>query len=497
VKRLFTFASLKSKLIAYLLVIFIMVIGIVLVGNFYGTAFFREYNQLYMQYESLNSFFENINNATEYMRNYLFTRDETEIERYRQSKDIALESLRFLESSVTDEDIIWEFTKLSKMFETYENAVEAALLRTPSNSTAFSNADRENIDRLNHLINRLAVYYFNNIIVNMNRRQDILQNIYDSIRIITASILLAIILIGGTFSIILLRSITRPINSLVKSVQNFKEGDYSNRIIKGGGSEIVILINAFNDMVLSLDLYVKELNEKASLQQLLLEQENENLRIRGILRETEYKALQSQMNPHFFFNTLSIISKMAYIENAKQTSSLMESTMQLLRYSVDNSGKVSDIESEIECAKNYFYIQKMRFGDRLKLELIADQKIPNIKMPSLIIQPMIENAIIHGVGDMVCDGWVRLTVKSEENQIIICIEDNGSGIKGEIIENIMFSEDIGNDGHLGIGIANVKKRLEIFFGEKNLFFVESSLGCGTVVTIKLPFIRNSGSWDDV
>lgn len=491
------FNSIKNKLIAYITIVFALVIGIVFLGNSNYSTFFSEYNRLYSEYNSLNKFFTSLNEATENIKSFCYSQNEEDYRKYQNSIRVTSKSLEDLKSTVSDEDTAWEYQKLSNMLETYMETVNKVTDQKGTGVEGYSLTGYERIININELINRLTVKYFNVVIQDMNSGRNGLYSKWLVQRNITMGILIAIFLLGGFFSVLLLRTVTRPINQLVRNVKMFMQGSYEAPDIKGGGAEIEILLDAFNRMATSLGFYVREIREKSRLQQQLLEKENENLRMRDLLRETELRALQAQMNPHFLFNTLSIISRMAYIEGARQTTELMESTTELLRYNVYKSNKVADLNSEMESVRNYLYIQQKRFGDRIRFELSVEPGLPNIKMPAMIVQPMIENAVIHGVGEMVGDGLVKIIVRKNGRFVRIDIEDNGQGIDSETIENIMASETQAGENGLGIGTINVKKRLEMFFGEKGLFHMESSPGCGTVITVNLPIEGRSEVADDV
>lgn len=500
------FNSIRNKLIIYISVVFLLVAGIVLLGNFNYSAFFEEYNTLYQEYNALNKFFSNLNEATEYIKSYCYSRHEADLKEYRRSIGATAANLEYLKATASNEAVAWDYSMLSNMLDTYRETVAEVLQQNRRSGNEDSLSGYERIIRINELINSTNVKYFNVIIREMNFSRNHLYAKWSWQKYATVTILIVIFVLGGFFSVLLLRSVTRPIGLLVKHVKRFMAGDYDAPDIKGGGAEIAILFNAFHQMATSLKFYFREMQEKAQLQQQLLERENENLRIHTLLRETELRALQSQMNPHFLFNTLSIINKMAYIEGAAQTSELLESTTELLRYNVSNSNKVSDLHAEIDSIRNYLYIQQKRCGDRIQFDLSVAPDLPNLKMPALIIQPLIENAVIHGVGDLVKGGRVKISARAAQRFVKVSIEDNGPGIDSEIVENMMSLDgaaaesgvaDGNGAARSGIGIANVKRRLEMFFGGKGFLIMESSPGCGTVVTLNLPVNEGAEQAGDV
>lgn len=204
----------------------------------------------------------------------------------------------------------------------------------------------------------------------------------------------------------------------------------------------------------------------------------------------ELKALQSQVNPHFLFNTLSTIAGLAVFESAIQTTELVQSLSRLLRYSLRSIGQMVPLNEELAYVGDYLAIQKARFGDRIKVETVVAPEVGTAQVPVLTLQPIVENAIIHGL-EAKTDGLLRLLASAEGDRVIILVIDNGVGIEpGRLCEIQEMRVSMSGRSHTtGLGFANVHKRLQHFFGSSYGLQLESVVGSGTKVTVTLPLIQ--------
>ena len=194
----------------------------------------------------------------------------------------------------------------------------------------------------------------------------------------------------------------------------------------------------------------------------------------------------NQINPHFLFNTLNMIYKMAYQEGAMQTSELMEKTSQLLRYGLDSANKISDLHKELKAIENYNYIQEKRYGGRIHFLIEQEEDVENIAMPSMILQPLVENAVTHGLKDVTEDGEVSIEVGSYQDEVIISIADNGVGISPQKLEKLILNDfQVDEDERSHLGLYNVTKRLKAFFHDRVKIIVDSDIDCGFEITIRI------------
>lgn len=209
----------------------------------------------------------------------------------------------------------------------------------------------------------------------------------------------------------------------------------------------------------------------------------------SLLQEMQLKVLQSQINPHFLFNTLNTISRIAYLENAEQTQNVTYSLAKIMRYSLRNVSEPVTLKEELDYIQCYLSIQQFRFGDQIQYEQHLNLDLEAMRIPIFSIQPIIENAIIHGLEPKEGESIIRFTGIVRDDEIILEISDTGVGMPEEKISSIFSREEnIRNSHTTGIGINNVQKRMKHYFGEEyGIKSITSEIGKGTTVKITLPF----------
>ncbi|MFA9458107.1 histidine kinase [Halalkalibacter sp. AB-rgal2] len=282
----------------------------------------------------------------------------------------------------------------------------------------------------------------------------------------------SIILLSVLFALWFSDGITRTIGRLTKAAQRISGGNYSGEdVVVARKDELWFLTKTFNEMKRNILQSVTDIEEKARLAQ--------------SLKEMELKSLQNQINPHFLFNTLNSISKTAYIEGAERTSDLISSVSTLLRYNIGNLDRETVLKDEVRIVKEYFFIQRTRFGDRVTFEEDVDPACLSTPIPCLTLQPIIENAFMHGIEEMSEGAHIVLSIREENEKVCIEIKDNGVGMDQETINRLLDTRasSKGGSGHsTGIGMRNVMTRLKLFDKESQLH-IDSELGSGTTVKI--------------
>ncbi|MBU9723700.1 MULTISPECIES: sensor histidine kinase [Bacillaceae] len=292
------------------------------------------------------------------------------------------------------------------------------------------------------------------------------------------TISITILTLGIFFALWFSRGITRPIAHLTKAAEEISAGRFTGKDIQiSNKDELYFLTKTFNEMKKNINQSVKDIEEKSKLAELL--------------KESELRSLQNQINPHFLFNTLNTISRKAYIEGAEETSELISSVSTLLRYNIENIEKTAVLKDEVEVVKEYFYIQKTRFGEKVEFHQDIDEACLGAPVPRLTLQPIVENAFVHGIDSMKRGGEILLHVFEEGDYVFLKVEDNGVGMDEKTRKSLLQSEHAEDytakkrTGHsTGIGLRNVISRLKLI-DKRNAVFIESELGRGTIVTLKL------------
>ena len=296
--------------------------------------------------------------------------------------------------------------------------------------------------------------------------------------------LIFIILISFVFTMLMSRDLNNTIGRLRSYAELLTDAKWEIPDLKDQKyEELNSLARAFDKMKHSIRKFIEELNEKAEIENNYHIEQLKSTEKDKLIKETQLSALQSQMDPHFLFNTLNTISRMAMFEYADQTVKLIEATSKILRYNLDCKDKMVKLKEEIRMIKAYVIIQETRFQDQMSFRFDIDKDLDDIKIPPMLIQPIVENAIIHGLREKDKGGIININIKKQNSFIFISIKDNGDGIDNEKI-NILLS-DTKNES-TGLGVFNVMKRLELYFNRDDLFKIKSQRGEGTEIIIFIP-----------
>lgn len=287
-----------------------------------------------------------------------------------------------------------------------------------------------------------------------------------SVYILMAAVLVVIALL---LSSLISRNITLPIQRLRDSMAKVQEGDFETADVEVvSGNEIGSLTTSFNVMTHR----IQELME-----QNIYEQKEK--------RKSELKALQSQINPHFLYNTLDSIIWMAEGKKNEEVVLMTASLARLLRQSISNEDELVPIGQEVEYARSYLTIQKMRYKDKLEFQIDVAPEISNIMIIKLVLQPIIENAIYHGLKYKESIGLLIVHGYAQDNHAVLEIIDNGIGMDEETLEHIFEKHKVNYHSN-GVGVYNVQKRLQLYYGSDYGITYKSRVGEGTMATITIP-----------
>ena len=296
------------------------------------------------------------------------------------------------------------------------------------------------------------------------------------IQYLTVIIIVLTIIIGVTVSVIIAQSLILPLENTVNALEKFSRGDFAVRLKENRCDEIGKLNRIFNKAI-------KEINE---LMQKVTQSDILN-------KEMEFKTLQSQMNPHFLYNTLDTINWLAFKEKQTEICNLVAAISSLIRASISNKKSIITIEQELDYVKNYIYIQHIRYKDRFDIIYDIDESLLKQAVPKLIIQPIVENAIIHGIENSKNKNLLYISVKCENECIIIIVKDTGIGMTDEKVSELL-KEPLNTEGdeqkaHTNLGLYAVHKRIQLMYGDLYGLTVQSQAGEGTTVTLHIPFTK--------
>lgn len=277
-------------------------------------------------------------------------------------------------------------------------------------------------------------------------------------------------MLGILLFVLLLIRMTKPIYSLLYSMQQVGKGDFDASVSLKGKDEIALLGFNFNKMVIRLKELIYNLEE---------EQRNKE--------EARFQALQAQINPHFLFNTLNSIKLMAMISNTnRDVSDMITALGKLFEFSMKQSQQYVTLRQELEYLELYMSLQKIRYHDNIQLYIDVPEQLMEMYVLKFSLQPLVENSLIHG-GKMPLSVWVEAKYTADEAGMVVSVIDNGHGVAENELARIQ--EKMTNDStakYSGIGISNVDKRLKLHFGEQYGITLQTSIYGGLQTDIWLP-----------
>lgn len=282
---------------------------------------------------------------------------------------------------------------------------------------------------------------------------------------------LLLLLSGVLLATFLAGAITRPLKALRISMKEVEKGNWEAAQIENlDNSELGVLGKSFNLMLCRI---------RQLMEQNIYEQEQK--------RKSELKALRSQINPHFLYNTLDSIIWMAEGGKNKEVILMTSSLARLLRQSISNEDEIIPLWKELEYTKSYLTIQKMRYRDKLEFSIDVEESIRNEGIINLILQPIVENAIYHGIRKKEEGGQITVTGMQMDGNILLKVTDNGLGMDPDTLNHIFDkSREHENEKKGGVGVYNVHMRIQLYYGEAYGLAFESREGEGTTVTVRIP-----------
>ena len=304
--------------------------------------------------------------------------------------------------------------------------------------------------------------------------------LYQPINIISALarssmilVLLVILICGGmvaVLSMILTRSVSKPLSNLVANIEHIGINRLSVDVVSESQDEIGHLFSSFKNMVDRLNFMINEVYQSKILQQ-----------------EYEMKALQAQINPHFLYNSLSLINWKAILADQKEISEMAQLLSTFYRTTLNRGKNITTVKGEWDNTCSYVKIQQMLHSGKFEAVLKIDEEILDYEILNLLLQPLIENAIIHGLDHKVTDGSKKLEVlgKSTQQGLIFIVYDNGCGMTEETRQKMLTMKS------RGYGVQNVHHRVQLYYGDQYGLQYESKVNVGTKVTLTIPKVESS------
>ena len=484
--------QLKLSIIFIMASILIFIVNAMLIFGI--NTMTREMDSVYRDNLKLNELAEALADVQNNMTDYLNTKTSDSLERYYKSEQDYYKLVYELNNSVTGDTYDLMEKNIRNMSNEYIQTTGYAIEAKRGRNVERYSAEFDKASRLYNYINTY-IYSLNNerFKSNSSNYSELLSafRIFETISII---MMVAALLGSSVFVIGFTSSIIDPIRKLAKSADEVAKGNFEIETLEiRTNDEIGVVTKAFNKMVASIKDYIEQIKENMEHERKMQEKE---LRIESTLKEAQLKYLQTQINPHFLFNTLNAGAQLAMMEEAEKTYDYIQNTAEFFRYNVREGNTTVKLADEISLIDHYIYILNVRFSGDIKYEKDINESLTDILMPSMILQPIVENSINHGIKEMEGKGKISLRVYSEDDNVFISVKDNGIGMTQEMIDKVLSGELTEEEkaapvGAHGIGMDNVIKRLRLFTDREDSVSIQSEgEGKGTEVIIKL---TNGGS----
>ena len=464
-KNRFRNLSLQGKISLIFIIsnVFVLIVNIALLYSI--NVMSGELEKVYQENLNLTRLSESLNAVQNDMTEYLSVKTSESLEDYYRSEQEYRKLVAELNENVTEISTDRMERNIRHMSEKYLDLSGQTIEAKRGRNVEKYRYRYESATELYH--------YIDDYIYSLNGEQFTLNSqaynqVSQAFRLfeVVSIVIMALVIFGNMLLIVgFTGSLIEPLHVLAQQANEIAEGNFDIEVARStSNDEIGVVTGAFSQMVISIREYIERLRESMEKERLLKEKE---LLMESHLKDARLKYLQAQINPHFLFNTLNAGAQLAMMEGADRTYKYVQNVSVFFRYNVKKGNEIVSIWDELELVDNYIYILNVRFSGDIHYEKNIEDTGLNTSMPSMILQPIVENCVNHGIRNMAGEGRIWLSVYEEEDRICISVRDNGIGMSRQTIEKVLSGtyseEDLSGDSN-GIGMDNVIARLKLFTG---------------------------------
>ncbi|MBL4931505.1 MULTISPECIES: sensor histidine kinase [Clostridium] len=497
--NLFKIDSIRKSLLLYSFILILLMLVTSIYTFYNAQSFSNKMNTMYSSNKTLTDLSKDIEAIDTNLLNYLTTKNSDSYDNYVRLSDDLKDKLDTFSRKLTYDKNQIILKDIANITDSYIYEADSAINARRVGNIALYNQKYKDSEKYSEYIKS----YINKL--NETQFQDNTStyfNMYDklnTLKILNIIIIIDTLIINIIILFIFTNNISHPITILSHAAEEISNGNFDiNDVPVNVNKEIQIMSFAFNKMKNNIKTYISQLKLQAEIESNLMEEKMNNLKMKNLLKNAEISALQSQINPHFLFNTLNAGVQLAMMENADRTSVFIENLSNLFRYNLSKMDKSVLLKEEVANLNSYIYILKTRFGDLIEFKVEVDENLLDYPIPSMIIQPIFENACVHGVGDMESGGRITLSIIDNLSNINIIVKDNGKGMDKDTVSNILNLKSINKEHNdktkrhtTGIGLKNVIQRIRLFYDEYDVVDIHSVKGLGTEIILKIPKKRGN------
>lgn len=482
------FISIRNKLLVIFMIPTIMLLSINAYINAEINTMIDDISGIYASNTMLNELQISLTQVHHYLETFLDTRDTEAIEGYLRNQQEFSNRLEQLNGRLLDDDSMITQKNIRSISEEYIRTADRAVEAKRGRNVVKYKEYYDDADRL--------FSYINSYIYSLNSRQlqcnsHNYEALFTSLKYSETPNLTILCMTSALVTLLvflLTRGITDPLQRLAEAAEQVANGSLVAEVSGPvANDEVGIVTAAFNQMVVSLKDNMEQARQRIALESAMKEKQ---LLMEAHLKDTQLKYLQSQINPHFLFNTLNACAQLAMLEGADRTYTYVQNVADFYRYNVRKKDGVATLAEEIGLVNNYIYIINVRFSGEIHFIKEIEEGVTDVPMPAMILQPLVENSINHGLRDVEWEKKIWLSVYRENNRICVSVRDNGIGISPEQTQSILNNDLNGNglqEHTTGVGLRNVIGRLRLFYNRDDVMEITSTgSGMGTEVAVFIP-----------
>ncbi len=488
-----TLRTVRGKIVANSALIVVLLAGASLYSGFASLELDQSVEALFRNNLTMENYQNLLDQTQTSLTEYLRTKSSDSLKDFiRNSTQLSDRASLLNENIVADQSLLLQ-RDLSRVFETYLAVAQAGIEAKRGRDTIvyaqnFETASRE-AGYARILISDLKNQFLSQSLETFSYYRSLIPGVLFS----NAALILAATFLAFGLLLSYSRALTEPLSRLAEAAAAMGKGEFRTAIPHvNSKDEIGTLARSFAQMQEGVRDSFENLQTRVEVERKLYEERMQVLELNHRLKDAELLALQTQINPHFLFNTLSAGIGLAGAEDASRTSAFLENLSGFIRYTLTPTSRFVPISDEMDCLDRYIWLLKLRFEDRFAFLVEIDEEIRQVEVPAMILQPLVENSIGHGLSDYESGGVVVIRGYWEDNMAVLSVWDNGIGMEPIEVESVVreaLDPDPSSSG--GIGLRNVIRRIQLSTNGSGRVEIQNRNAVGLEVRILLPSVRGN------